>query len=919
MIREIRREGELKGYNTSMADDRRPTSLVITPGMKNPYSLVPDHQISTDNLRSFRHTSQRISTGPTNAQIRGAKATKFITRHPAGFQDKDMHTLRQDQNKVDDPQSENNIISVTGVAIGSPRKSDLMKNFEAFEATQQGKQLKPPIIRPESRYPQSVINEHVKELDKCSVALREQIKSKKIADQAVKLIGEMFNHFIHQETCHLRFDPTISKHWIARNYHRIIQYISKHQDPISILNLLLTQQHPIVYKSFDEFHEIAKIAHTAYILYSLVFSFKWIPFQWKVLLATVMAYDPEEIVEHHSRQKISTGVLFNLLLRKGPISVLIETNASVNRIFNSVLPPRTLNFDNTSANNITPAKWAQGAKHNKDIREDMKSLSIKRQPSPKEVVPQVSDNIQSVNMDIEEILVLSDSEIPELSRSTSQVSESQATPVASSSSSLSNASAIMSDMETPQLSRSTPQVSDSPTTPLTSSSSAVSSTSAKTNRHRRHQKRILVIHNVPATTSHTTLRKLIGRHGVIERLQLPKVINQQVIAKMQTKADAKKVQKALDGYTFDGHKLQVTRKREDKYCNDNTSSSSSDDSLSQITPEYDINFVCRFCDRDQLTNDALKIHLKTIHGISINLIPTSMSDTHNGDFKCDICQDTRPTRDSLDTHSLSVHGVLSKRDHYAQMTKKPEPPKPEPPEPPIPDLNNMELNSFQIFPTHKVETWPNNQRGAPYYLAWKNPSSGTIKRANIKTGSVVHISCGVMPQPQVAEGNITVKNNEVVLSIRNSFGVTMILYPDIAVEGITAHILPYIRDEVTKVNPTTTFPLSTNLPLWHLKMKRLKFEQWSIKKQKGISPMNCLVRTGDPSNLTVDISTDFRRPMRLPHPQVNVRGYTPFGPFTTQENPRAVRVTPNSRCTKVLCSRCTKPIYCHCDCSQPRN
>jgi len=158
---------------------------------------------------------------------------------------------------------------------------------------------------------------------------------------------------------------------------------------------------------------------------------------------------------------------------------------------------------------------------------------------------------------------------------------------------------------------------------------------------------------------------------------------------------------------------------------------------------------------------------------------------------------------------MNVHGVLSKRDHYSTINNHQR--SSEVPmvnhslnrqevvsqnntaspitnngrlEFPMSDLKYMEFNSFLIFPTFKVETWTTNQRAAPYYLVWQNPSTGRIKKANIKDGSIVNISCGLMPQPQVAEGNIIVKNNTIILSIRNSYGVTMTLYPDMAVPGV---------------------------------------------------------------------------------------------------------------------------------------
>ena len=331
--------------------------------------------------------------------------------------------------------------------------------------------------------------------------------------------------------------------------------------------------------------------------------------------------------------------------------------------------------------------------------------------------------------------------------------------------------------------------------------------------------------------------------------------------------------------------------------------------------------MCKFCDQVQSTNETLDKHTLSVHGVfntQNEVVPSrSLITNQKKDLVCELCEEQLLTQESLEHHSLNVHGVLSQQDHYTPISNDPR--STEFPMSDLSDLQYMELNSFLVFPTFKVETWPTNQRGSPYYLAWKNPSSGTLKKADIKDGSIVMMSCGLMPQPQVAEGNITVKNNTVVLSIRNSYGVNMTLYPHIPVPGITAHLLPYIREEVTKVNPAMPTPLITNLPKWHLHMKKLKLEQWSVKKAKGMTTRNSLVRQGDPSNLTMDLETDFRAPIVLSHPNVNVtKRYTQFGPYLTQDNPRAVRVTPNTRCTKVLCRRCTDPIYCHCDCVPPR-
>ena len=165
---------------------------------------------------------------------------------------------------------------------------------------------------------------------------------------------------------------------------------------------------------------------------------------------------------------------------------------------------------------------------------------------------------------------------------------------------------------------------------------------------------------------------------------------------------------------------------------------------------------------------------------------------------------------------------------------------------------------------------------------------------------------------------MVVKNNTVVLSIRNSYGVDMTLYPHIPVPGITAHLLPFVREEVTNISPTIPYPLIANMPRWHFHVKRLKYDLW-IKKKTRASSTQRIVRQGDPEHLDIDISTDHRSPIILPKPLLATGArFNQYGESYVQDNPHAIRVTPETRSSLVLCLQCSEPMYCHCSCSTRR-
>ena len=553
-----------------------------------------------------------------------------------------------------------------------------------------------------------------------------------------------------------------------------------------------------------------------------------------------------------------------------------------------------------------------------EIGKDLKQLSIKTQSGqliPQQLVPNVQDSVEVTNMDIEDMTTID------------EWSEKES----SSSSTLTNQSVIDCKVN-----------NSSPNLELQSPSSPVLNNHDQKIVNHVHYNKTLEINNVPLSISFGALERIVLRHANIVSLDMPRTQNQIITLKLETVKQAMAVKQALQGLILDGQMVTINHKTMENRSINHTSSSSESDSSHLIclycdeiftSPEHlekhslavhgalqpnmhmpqipqtvtNSNVICGLCQNHFPSEDILNGHSLAVHGVRHN--------QPNSDAVCTLCKEHFPSELILQGHSLAVHGVLQNQIQESSRTPYPVSHVPTSITNPITPSDYFELNALHVCPSHRMDTWASNQRGCPFYLVSKNKDTGTTSRAEIQNGSVIFVTCGSFPEPQIAEGTMVVKNNTIVLSIRNSYGVNMTLYPHVPVPGITAHLLPFVREEVTKICPEIPHPLIANLPRWHFQVKRLKYDLWINKKTKA-SASRRIVRQGDPEHLNIDIVTDYRSPIILPKPKIvtDARN-SQYGESFLQENPHAIRVTPATRSSLVLCLQCTEPMYCHCGCS----
>ena len=771
-------------------------------------------------------------------------------------------------------------IHISGVSIRNTREAALLQELETLPDNQVDTQKdnsasgysKPTVPAP-------IMEDFIIQMEHCETTIRKLISSSssKIAEQAIKLVHSFQKDYLNGERIYLEFEPSFKYHWIHKNYAKVLQFVSTQAEPAKTLHHLVQTKDKLLSRSFYQFHQVHGIASTAYILYSVIFNFVWIPLQYKVLLSVVMVQNEGLVDSHHAWQKVSGDFNFNLLLKSGPVSV-VRAN-----------PKNRKNIAETSTSSNTNTQSHQVA--NFGIGTNLKELTIQSkggQLRPQQLVPNVQDHVEMTDMDIEDLTILDEWTEKDASSSTESISE------------VNEAKSNESKSVTP----ASPTVKE------------LNETKIKDVYYNKS----IIIHNVPLSISFGVLERMILQYGNISNMHMPRTPNQDVTVKLETVQQALKVKQALQDKILDGKVISVTHKTSKRISTKSINHRSSTDSDSSHSAANKL--ICQYCDEVFNTTETLERHTLGVHGVlqpQHQPQPRGQRWIANANAICRFCNDHFPSENLLNHHSLAVHGVLhAPEGQYPQEPMIPNQPQPFPQVPtanPISDADYFEMNALYVCPSHTINTWSSNQRGSQFYLVHKNKDSEATRRAEIQNGSVVFVTCGNLPEPQVAEGTMVVKNNTLVLSIRNSYGVDMTLYPNTIVPGITAHLLPFVREEVKKVNPAIPDPFVANIPRWHFHVKRLKYDLW-IKKKTRATAFRKIVRQGDPEHLDIDIVTDHRPQIILPKPLLATGAkLNQFGESYLQENPYAIRVTPETRSSLVLCVQCSDPIYCHCGCS----